>query len=123
MLIPAIRLGGIVGVAILSAAVAVVDFSIAAWLNNRVIGGGYWRVCPPSGADFSDLHHQRRHAYLLLPYIPAPHRLFPFFIASLVMILLYSLLSWMIDPIFRRIALGAMNRLGPTRRLAARLGA
>ena len=38
------------------------------------------------------------------------------------MILLYSLLSWFFEPVFRRIALGVLNYMGPTRALAARLG-
>ena len=123
LLIPAIRLGGIVGVAILSAVVAVIDFCIAAFLNKRVIGGSYSEYARRLGPISLISILSAVAAWLLLPAIPDTHRLLPFFVASIVMVLIYSLFSWMLDPIFRRIVISGMNRLGPTRRLAAHLGA
>ncbi len=120
LLYPAILWKGIVGVSILSAAVAVVDFGIAAWMTKRLIGGSYVtyaRVLSPAmlAAIFSAAA-----AWLLLDYIPAIHRLFPFLIASIVMAALYAGLMWWGDDLFRQLALGVMRRFGPTRGLAAR---
>ena len=121
LLYPAILWKGIVGVSILSAAVAMVDFAIAAWMTRRLIGGSYWtyvRVLGPAtlAALFSALA-----GWLLIPWIPPIHRLFPLLIALAVMGGLYGLIMWWADGLFRQLSISVMRRFGPTRRLAAHL--
>jgi len=123
LLIPSIWWGGIVGVSILSAVVAVVDFIIAAWLLNRLLGSGYKLWFRRLGPIFLISGVSAGVAFLVMQVAPAPHRLVPFLLASIVMVSIYAALSWFFEPIFRRITLGVLNRIGPTRGLAARLSA
>ena len=60
LLIPAIRWGGIVGVSILSAVVAVIDFGISAWLGQKLLGGSYSEYTRRLGPILLDLAAQRR---------------------------------------------------------------
>lgn len=122
LLVPAIRWQGVVGVSVLSAAVAVVDFGIAAWLGEKLLGGGNSDYLKRLGPIFGVSLISAAAAYWLLPHIPAPHRLVPLLVSGLVMVVVYCLLMWWIDPVFRTIVLGAMKRLRFLRRLATRLG-
>ncbi|RME81443.1 MAG: lipopolysaccharide biosynthesis protein [Caldilineae bacterium] len=123
LLYPAIRWAGIVGVSVLSAVVAVVDFGIAAWLSERLLQGGYREYLRHLGPTLVLASVSALVAYLVLPLIPAPHRLLPFLVAGTIMVGLYALGSWWTDPVFRQVVLGALKRLGPAARLVARLGA
>ncbi len=122
LLIPSILWGGIVGVSILSAVVAVIDFIIAAWMVNRLLGGGYRPYIRRLGPIFLISGVSVGIAFLAMQVTPSTYRLLPFLVATLVMILIYSLLSWFFEPLFRRITIGMLNYMGPTRALAARLG-
>lgn len=122
-LYPAIRWAGIVGVSILSAIVAVVDFIIAAWWGEKLLQGGYADYFRHLLPIFAYSVLSAGLAYLLLPLIPAPHRLLPVLMAGLLMVILYTLIVWYRDALFRQISLAAMKRMTLTRGLAARLGA
>ncbi len=122
LLYPAILWRGIVGVAMLSAVVAVIDFVIAAYLNNRLLGGGYRHYFRRLGPVFLVAGFSAAIAFGFMMLMPSPHRLFPVLTASILMVLVYSLISWRIDPIFRRVAVALINRFGPARRLAGRFG-
>lgn len=123
LLYPAIRWQGIVGVSALSAVVAVVDFGIAVWLGQKLLGGGYGDYVRHLAPTLLRSAGSVLLAYLLLPLMPAPHRLLPVAIASAVMVVVYSLLSWWGDQVFRKLILGLMVRTPLTRGLAARLEA
>ncbi len=122
LLVPAILWKGIVGVSILSAVVAVVDFAIAAWMVNRLLGGGYRPYFRRLGPIFIISGVSVGVAFLAMLAAPTTYRLMPFLIASLVMVLVYTVLSWFFEPLFRRITLSILRRFGPTRTLADRLG-
>ena len=122
LLIPAILWGGIVGVSVLSAVVAIIDFMIAAWMVNRILGGGYRDYFRHLGPTFLISGLSVTVAYLILPLVPSTFRLLPFLVAGIVMSIIYILLSWWLDPVFRRIAVGVLKQMGPTRRLATHLG-
>ena len=121
LLYPAILWKGIVGVSILSAVVAVVDFGIAAWLTRRLIGGSYWTYVQTLGPASAVAIFSAWIAWLIMPFVPTPHRLFPFLVAGVVMMVIYVLLMWWVDSLFRQLSISLMARFGPTRRLAARL--
>jgi PST family polysaccharide transporter/lipopolysaccharide exporter len=121
LLYPAILWKGIVGVSILSAAVAVVDFGIAAWMTKRLIGGSYLTYIKVLGPAMLAAAFSAGVAWALLPHVPPIHRLFPFLVTSIVMTVLYALLMWWGDDLFRQLSLSVMRRFGPTRSLAARL--
>ncbi|HEY54100.1 MAG TPA: MOP flippase family protein [Caldilineae bacterium] len=123
LLVPAIWWRGIVGVSILSAIVAVVDFIIATWLLNRLLASGYRPYFRRLGPIFLISGVSVGSAFLVMQVAPAPHRLIPFLLASIIMVLIYAVLSWFFEPAFRRITLGVLRQLGPTRGLAARLSA
>ncbi len=122
LLVPAIRWRGIVGVSILSAVVAVIDFAIAAWMVNRLLGGGYRPYFRRLGPIFLISGISVTIAFLVMQIAPAPYPTIPFLVAGIVMVLIYTVLSWFFEPVFRRIILGALKQMGPTRGLAARLG-
>ena len=110
-LYPAILWKGIVGVSILSAVVAMIDFGIAAWMTRRLIGGHYRtyvRVLAPAtlAATLSALV-----AWLLLPYLPTIHRMVPFLVSGTIMVLLYGLIMWWADALFRQMTLALLRRL------------
>lgn len=121
LLIPAIRWGGIVGVSILSAVVAVIDFGISAWLGQKLLGGSYSEYTRRLGPILLISLASGGAAALLLPILPAPHRLFPLLAAGVVMMILYLLLSWRRDPILRQLILAGLRRIGPARGLVRRL--
>jgi PST family polysaccharide transporter/lipopolysaccharide exporter len=121
LLYPAILWKGIVGVSILSAAVAVVDFGIAAWMTKRLIGGSYVVYVRVLGPATLTALFGAGVAWLFLPLVPPIHRLFPLLIASIVMVALYVGVMWWADGLFRQLAISVMNRFGPTRRLVAHL--
>ena len=123
LLVPAIWWRGIIGVSILSAVVAVVDFAIAAWMVNRLLGGGYRPYFRRLGPIFLISGISVTIAFLTMKIAPAPYPTIPFLVASIVMVLIYAVLSWFFEPIFRRLTLGVLNQMGPTRGLAARLRA
>lgn len=121
LLVPAIRWRGIVGVSVLSAGVAVIDFGISAWLGNKLLGGGYGEYLRRLGPILLISLLSGGAAALLLPILPVPHRLFPLLAAGVVMILLYLLLSWRRDLLLRQMILAGLRRVGPARGLARRL--
>jgi len=121
LLYPAILWKGIVGVSILSAAVAVVDFGIAAWMTKRLIGGAYrtyFKVLSPATIIAA---MSAGAGWLALSLTPPIHRLFPLLIALIIMAGLYFFIMWWADALFRQLSLSLMRRFGPTRKLAARL--
>ena len=103
LLYPAILWRGIVGVSILSAGVAVVDFGIAAWMTRQLIGGPYRTYVQILGPATLVAALSAGVARWLMPYFPAPHRLMPFLLASLLMMTLYLLLMALTDPFFRQL--------------------
>ena len=119
LLYPAIRWAGIVGVSVLGAIVAVVDFIIAAWLGEKMLGGGYADYVRHLLPIFITSALSAGVAYLLLPILPAPHRLLPVVSASLIMVLLYTLINWRSDAVFRRLITGVLQRLPLTRGMGA----
>jgi PST family polysaccharide transporter/lipopolysaccharide exporter len=121
LLYPAILWKGIVGVSILSAGVAMVDFGIAAWMTKRLIGGSYITYVRALGPATLAAFFAAGVAWLILPLAPSPHRLFPLLSASIVMVTLYVGIMWWADGLFRQLSISALNRFGPTRRLAAHL--
>ena len=121
LLYPAILWKGIVGVSILSAVVAIIDFGIAAWMTRKLIGGSYSTYLRVLGPATLTAFLAAGVAWLTLPLVPHIHRLFPLLIASLVMVVLYVGIMWWADDLFRQLSISAMNRFGPTRSLAARL--
>ena len=110
-LYPAILWKGIVGVSILSAVVAVVDFGIAAWITNRLIGGGYAPYARVLGPALAAAALSASIAWLALPYWPSPHRLFPFLLSGILMMALYAGVMWRADSLFRQLSLSALHRL------------
>ncbi|NOX64054.1 MAG: hypothetical protein GXP42_19275, partial [Chloroflexi bacterium] len=106
---------GIVGVSALSAVIAVVDFIIAAWLGRRLLGGGYFEYVQHLGPGLLAATAAAAAAVVALHLAPAPHRLFPFLLAGVIMVLLYVIICWFIDPLFRRGALHLMKRLAVSR--------
>ena len=120
LLYPAILWKGIVGVSILSAVVAIVDFGIAAWMTRRLIGGRYRTYLTTLGPAMLVAGVAAFAGWLLLPVIPPIHRLFPLLIALIVMGLLYAAIMWWADALFRQLSISVMLRFGPTKRLAAR---
>ena len=121
LLVPAILWRGIVGVSILSAVVAVIDFAIAAFLVNRLLGGGYSPYFRRLGPIFLIAGVSVGIAFLAMQVVPTTYRLMPFLVASIVMVLVYVVLSWFFEPVFRRVSLAVLRRFGPTRGLASRL--
>ena len=121
LLYPAILWRGIVGVSILSAAVAIVDFAIAAWMTRRLIGGAYGTYVKELGPATLAGVVSAGVGWLLLPLTPPIHRLFPLLVALTVMAILYVLIMWWADSLFRQLSLSLLRRFGPTQRLAARL--
>ncbi|HEY81277.1 MAG TPA: lipopolysaccharide biosynthesis protein [Caldilineae bacterium] len=110
-LYPAILWKGIVGVSILSAVVAVVDFGIAAWITNRLIGGGYTPYARMLGPALAAAALSASIAWLTLPYWPSPHRLLPFLLSGVLMMALYAGVMWRADSLFRQLSLSALHRL------------
>ncbi len=123
LLYPAIRWAGIVGVSMLSAVVAVVDFLIAAWIGDKLLHGGYADYFRHLLPTLLSALISAGLAYWVMPYLPAPHRLLPVLIASLFMVLVYGGFSWWRDAIFRRLITGTLLHIPFTRGLATRLGA
>ncbi len=115
LLYPAIRWNGIIGVAMLSGIVSVVDMAIAAWGGNKLMGGGYVPYFRELGPTFLVACVTALVAYLLLPYLPAPHRLFPFLVSGTVMVTLYAIIMAWLDLRFRMMGLSALFRLGQLR--------
>ncbi len=110
LLYPAILWKGIVGVSILSAAVAVVDFGIAAWMTKRLIGAGYGPYARILGPALAAAAVSALAAWLAMPYFPAPHRLVPFLLAGVLMMLLYGVIMWLADGLFRELARSVFRR-------------
>ena len=121
LLYPAILWKGIVGVSILSAAVAIVDFGIAAWMTKRLIGGSYATYVRALGPALLVAAITAGVGWLMLSLVPPIHRMFPLLIALIVMAGLYGLIMWRADSLFRQLAISVMRRFGPTQKLAARL--
>ncbi len=121
LLYPAILWKGIAGVSILSAAVAIVDFGIAAWMTKRLIGGSYFTYVTTLGPSLLVAGLAAGVGWLMLSLVPPIHRMFPMLIAFIVMAGLYAVIMWWADSLFRQLSISAMRRFGPTRSLAARL--
>lgn len=121
LLYPAILWKGIVGVSILSAAVAIVDFGIAAWMTKRLIGGSYVTYVTALGPALLVAAITAGVGWLMLSLVPPIHRMFPLLIALIVMAGLYGLIMWWADSLFRQLSVSVMRRFGPTQKLAARL--
>ena len=111
LLYPAILWKGIIGVSILSALVAVVDFGIAAWMTKQLIGGRYRTYIRILGPSLAAATLSALIAWLALPYLPSPHRLIPFLIAGVIMMALYAVIMWWADSLFRQLSLSAYHRL------------
>ena len=111
LLYPAILWRGIVGVSILSAAVAVVDFGIAAWMTKQLIGGSYVAYVRTLGPSLAVAAFSALIAWLALPHIPAPHRMIPFLTASILMMAIYVAVMWWADALFRQLALSVFHKL------------
>ena len=121
LLYPAILWKGIVGVSILSAAVAIVDFGIAAWMTKRLIGGSYFTYVTSLGPALLVAVITAGVGWLMLSLVPPIHRMFPLLIALIVMAALYVVIMWWADSLFRQLSISVMRRFGPTQNLAARL--
>ncbi len=115
LLYPALQWNGIIGVAMLSGIVSVVDMCIAAWGGNQLMGGGYVIYFRELGLTFVVSCVTAVVGYLLLPYVPSLHRMFPFLVAGTVMMTLYTFIMVWLDVRFRVMALGALVRLGQLR--------
>ncbi len=114
LLYPAIRWKGIVGVSVLSAVVAVVDFGIAAWMTKQLIGGSYATYLRTLGPSLAAATVSAAIAWLMLPHIPAPHRLVPFVVAGGAMMAIYGAMMWWADELFRQLSRSAYRRLAPS---------
>lgn len=119
-LYPAVRWGGIVGVSILSVAVAVVDFGISAHLIGKLVAAPplvYVRMLLPSLAAALIAGGAARWLY---PFLELPGTALNLAGAGALMVGLYAGLTWLLDPQFREAAAGGWA--GLTRLAQRRLG-
>ena len=104
LLIPVTTRWGIIGVSVLSAVVAIVDFVISANLVGRLVDApwrAYARLLLPTGgaalvAGFV--------AFALYPYMALGRTAVRLLAAGVVMAVLYAALLWLVDPILRSTA-------------------
>ena len=97
LLYPAVKWGGIVGVSLLSAGVAVVDFVISAALAGRLVAApwrAYARMLLPTLAVALVAGLVAQWVYPLLPAIKTGFRLL---IGGSLMVTLYAALVWLTD--------------------------
>jgi hypothetical protein len=114
LLYPAIAWNGIVGVSILSVAVAVADFVISATLVGRLVAApwrAYARMLLPTMAIALLAGFIAHSAY---PHIPLAKNLLRLVAAGGIMCALYAGLAWLTDGQFRETAqrvMGILRRL------------
>jgi PST family polysaccharide transporter/lipopolysaccharide exporter len=114
LLYPAILWRGVEGVSILSAVVAIVDFAIAAWLIKRLIGGSYFTYLHLFTPPLFAAGLAAGGGWLMLNRVPPIHRLFPLLVALGVMAVIYGLIMWLLDDMFRQMIGKMIQRLRPT---------
>ena len=103
-LIPVSLRWGIVGVSALSALVAVVDFVVSAWLVDKLIEASwqaYVRMLAPTIAAAAISGAAALWLYDRLPFAQVAWNLLS---AGIILVILYAVLAWLVDPQFREAA-------------------